>query len=163
MKPRALHVAEPPAVWAVAADLPDINVWLALLIEEHPHHAVAHRYWNENEAGRLRMFCRTTMLGVVRLLCQRKLMGAAVLNLPQAWSTYRSLRGAVDVGFQSDRESADTLLASWLGTVDKPLPAKLWTDAWLAALAESSGLRLVSFDRDIKRFPLTRSLLLTAP
>jgi len=31
---------------------------------------------------------------------------------------------------------------------------KIWTDAWIAALAEASGLQLVSFDRDFRRFHL---------
>ena len=162
MKPRQLHVAEAPAVWGLAADLPDVNVWLALLIVEHPHHAAARRYWETNDAGCRRMFCRTTMLGVVRLLCERRLMGPAVKTLPQAWSIYRQLRESADVGFQSDRETADKTLAQWLDTPAAPIPGRLWTDAWLAALAESSGLRLVSFDSDIKRFPLSRSLLLGA-
>jgi predicted nucleic acid-binding protein len=42
----------------------------------------------------------------------------------------------------------------------QPLPARLWTDAYLAALARASGLRLVTFDRDFERFGLERCLIL---
>lgn len=38
----------------------------------------------------------------------------------------------------------------------------LWTDAWIAALAESSGLQGVSFDRDFRRFKLSSVLILEA-
>ena len=32
------------------------------------------------------------------------------------------------------------------------LPARRWTDAYLAAVAIANGWRLVSFDRDFERF-----------
>lgn len=32
------------------------------------------------------------------------------------------------------------------------LPARLLTDAYLAAFAESAGLRMVTFDKDFERF-----------
>jgi hypothetical protein len=58
---RHLRVAEPPAPWllgfeaATQGDLPDINVWLALAVQEHPHHAQAQRYWASlHEAGAAR-------------------------------------------------------------------------------------------------------------
>jgi len=40
------------------------------------------------------------------------------------------------------------------------LPPRLWTDAYLAALSMSAGLRLVTFDRDFERFGLERCLIL---
>jgi len=160
------RVSEAPAVWNPGGDLPDLNVWLALLGRRHPFHERARQYVEESLATGERIvplyFCRATMLGLIRLLCQPKVMGDAVQTLPGAHALYRQLRDTAGVGFQHDLESADILLASWLGTAGKPLPSRLWTDAWLAALAESSGLRLVSFDRDFRRFPLARSLLLTA-
>lgn len=105
-------------------------------------------------------FCRATMLGLVRLLCQPKLMGEGALGLPDALAIYRGLREAEGVAFCSDSESADQMLAGWLGDRAAPLPARLWPDAWLAAVAESAGLRLVSFDADFRRFGLTRCLIL---
>ena len=41
------------------------------------------------------------------------------------------------------------------------LPPRLWTDAYLSALALGSGLRLVTFDTDFQRFALPRCLVLT--
>lgn len=163
-----LRAAEPPPSWPAAGlggDLPDLNVWLALVVAEHPHHAAARRYWSEQQAapalGPRVWFCRSTMLGLVRLLTQPKLMGEGVLALADAHSIYQQLRQADGVGFASDAEGADALLASWLNGNLAPLPARLWTDAWLAASAEAAGLRLVTFDADFARFPLSRRLLLS--
>lgn len=90
------------------ADLPDLNVWLALAATDHPHHRQALHYW-EQQASPEVLFCTVTALGLIRLVSQPKLMGAAV-------------------------------------------PARLHTDAYLAALAIANGWRLVSFDRDFERF-----------
>jgi predicted nucleic acid-binding protein len=54
-----------------AADLPDLNVWLALIQPDHSHHHEALRYW-EHLAGQQVLFCTVTALGVVRLVCQVK-------------------------------------------------------------------------------------------
>lgn len=161
-----LRTSEPPPDWtgALGGDLPDLNVWLALVVAEHPHHAAARRYWDAQQAapaiGPRLWFCRSTMLGLVRLLSQPKLMGEAALGLPQAYALYRQLRQTEGVGFAGDDEAADALLARWLDDGAGPLPARLWTDAWLAASAEVAGLRLVSFDADFTRFPLSRHLRL---
>ena len=40
-------------------DLPDINVWLALSIKEHPHHDSAKAYWSDLSFARI-WFCRVT-------------------------------------------------------------------------------------------------------
>lgn len=161
-----LRAAEPPPAWTggLGGDLPDLNVWLALVVAEHPHHAAARRYWETQQAapaiGPRLWFCRTTMLGLVRLLSQPRVMGEAALALPESHAIYRQLRQTEGVGFAGDDEAADALLSRWLGDGASPLPARLWTDAWLAASAEAAGLRLVSFDADFARFSLSRRLLL---
>jgi len=167
--PRA---AEPPPAWGssvgigLGGDLPDLNVWLALVVAEHPHHAAARRYWDEQQKapalGPRLWFCRSTMLGLVRLLTQPKLMGDGALSLCEAYAIYRQLRQTEGVDFASDAEAADPLLVAWTSEDRAALPARLWTNAWLAASAESAGLRLVSFDADFRRFALTRRLQLQA-
>ncbi|HEY4082760.1 MAG TPA: TA system VapC family ribonuclease toxin [Burkholderiaceae bacterium] len=163
MSATVLHAAEPSPNWTLGGDLPDLNIWLALVIEDHPHHAIARQYWAECEslraAGYRVHFNRATMLGLVRLLCQPKVMGAGVLDLAAAFDVYRQLREQPGVGLLVDRETSDALLAAWVGA-KPPMPARLWPDAWLAAQAESAGLRLVTFDADFKRFPLSRVLQL---
>jgi toxin-antitoxin system PIN domain toxin len=169
---RLLRVAEPPAPWllglegATQGDLPDINVWLALAVQEHPHHAQAQRYWASlHEPGAARAvlgpdlwFCRVTMLGLVRLLCQPKAVGPGALDPRAARQLYAQYRALPRVGLLSEPRSCDDSLRALVDT--QPLPARLWTDAYLAALARASGLRLVTFDRDFERFGLERCLIL---
>ncbi len=99
------------------------------------------------------------MLGLVRLLSQPKVMGDAALALCDAHAIYRQLRQTSGVGFVPDTEVADAPLDERM-TLKPGLPARLWTDAWLAATADAAGLRLVSFDADFERLAPARFLRL---
>lgn len=150
----------------VSGDLPDINVWLALAVEEHPHHDAAKQYWDSVQAKpsgeRNLWFCRVTMLGLVRLLSQPKVMGQGVLNLAQAMALYQQFRAVAGVDLLTEPRQCDAVLQGLVlaNSTNQPLPTRLWTDAYLAALAQSSGARLVSFDQDFKRFDLATCLVL---
>ena len=51
--------------------------------------------------------------------------------------------------------------ALWKANIEgRAATPKLWTDAWLAALAESAGLAMVTFDRGFRQFKLSRLELL---
>ena len=50
------------------ADLPDLNVWLALATPDHFHHQPALNYWEQQAAEQVH-FCTVTALGLVRLCC----------------------------------------------------------------------------------------------
>ncbi len=172
------RVAEPSLPWLAqlegprSGDLPDINVWLALAVQEHPHHQAALRYWATAQAERTRegaaaaregsgsrlWFCRVTMLGLVRLLCQPKAVGPGALDTLAAWTLYAQYRALPHIGLLPEPEGCDDALRALVGA--GPLPPRLWTDAYLAALSLSAGLRLVTFDRDFERFGLERCLIL---
>ncbi len=149
-----------PRPGASGGDLPDINVWLALAVQEHPHHAAARRYRVEAQAAGVSglWFCRVTMLGLVRLLCQPKVVGAGALRLDGAWALYEQFRAVPGVGLLPEPDDCDSHLGALVKAGE--LPARLWTDAYLAALAQSSGLRLVTFDADFHRFSLAQCLVL---
>jgi toxin-antitoxin system PIN domain toxin len=156
-----LAVRESPRLPWVArtGDLLDINVWLALAVEEHPHHPMALRYWAEVQAGGATLwFCRVTMLGLVRLLCQPKVVGKGALDLSAAWALYQRFRAIASVRLADEPDDCEDHLARLITAA--PLPPRLWTDAWLAALSQASGLRLVTFDADFRRFGLERCLVL---
>lgn len=138
-------------------DLPDLNVWLALALAEHPHHRAAQAYWYETAATRI-WFCRVTMLGLVRLLAQPKLMGKAALGLRDAFDVYRRFAALPEVGHCAEPADCESLLASLL---EPATPARLWTDTYLAAFAAAGGLRLVTFDKDFARFTGIASLQLS--
>lgn len=141
-----------------AGDLPDLNVWLALAIAEHPHHRAARTYWREAAAERI-VFCRVTMLGLVRLLAQPKLMGSATLALRDAFDVYQRFAALPEVELCAEPGGCEAHLMNLL---DAATPARLWTDAYLAAFASAGELRLVTFDKDFARFGGIARLQLSA-
>ena len=155
--------------WSPAAgDLPDINVWLALAVQEHPHHIAARQYWEKMQQemqpstyapAQKIWFCRTTVLGLVRLLTQAKVVGPGALTLSHAWALYQNYRAHPCIDLLSEPDSCEGFLQTLL-TSQGELPSRLWIDAYLASLAQSAGLRLVSFDKDFERFGLTQCLIL---
>lgn len=155
-------VAEASANWRLApGDLPDVNVWVGLCSAAHPFHAAAMRYWQSAcESGTPLWFCRTTMMGLVRVLSQPRAMGPNALSLTQAMTLYRQWLDTPAVGLLADPAGLDETIEQLLGARGQPLPVRLWTDLGLAATAQSAGLRLVSFDRDFERFGLERCLIL---
>ena len=129
-------------------DLLDVNVWIALTDARHVHHEAARRYW-QSEAAELTVFCRLTMLAFLRLITQER-MSSPPLRAGRAWEVYRDYLKAPGVGFLPEPAGVEEKLAE-LST----LPAfrhRLWTDAYLAALAIGSGCRLVSVDADFQMF-----------
>jgi predicted nucleic acid-binding protein len=61
----------------------DINVWLALTWDGHPHHDVA-GVWFESIDEATLLFCRITMLGLLRLLTNEQVMGQSVVTVREA-------------------------------------------------------------------------------
>ena len=159
---KSFKVAEVPASWRLATgDLPDVNVWLALSYAAHPFHARATAYWQEACTTNTPLwFCRSTMLALVRLLSQPKVMGADVLSLPAAMAVYQQWLDTPAVGLLPEPLGLESHLQSFLGSDAAPLPSRLWTDACLAATAEAAGLRMVTFDQDFERFNLSRLAVL---
>ena len=131
------------------ADLPDLNVWLALAATQHPHHAQALTYWEQQASDRV-LFCTVTALGLVRLLSQPKLMGASVLGSAEASALLQAFRRQPGVAMAAPEHDGWDLFHTLLSSAE--LPARLQTDAYLAALVIANGWRLVSFDRDFERF-----------
>lgn len=132
-----------------AIDLPDVNIWLALSLPDHPHYLRARQYWFDESSAEL-AFCRVTSLAVLRLLTQSAVMGGDPLTVAQSWQAYRSFRELPEVAFVQEPEGCETLLEAWATTGDPS--ARLWTDAYLAAFAMAGAFRLVTFDRDFTSF-----------
>jgi toxin-antitoxin system PIN domain toxin len=136
---------------AHTTDLPDLNVWLALACPGHPHHGAALGYWEHQAASQI-LFCSVTALGLVRVLCQPGVMGDAAQTPAQAAVVLHRFRAEPGVALADSEAGAwDVFHALLVG--QPPLPARLCTDAYLAALAMARGWRLVSFDEDFGRFP----------
>lgn len=140
-------------------DLPDINVWLALSIKEHPHHVAAAAYWSDLSLARI-WFCRVTMLGLVRLLTQPAVSQKAAMSLQEALGFYSEISALSNIsGVAEEPSEIENVLGQF---VYPKLPPKHFTDAYLAAFAVCSGLRLVTFDKDFERFEGLNLLRLTS-
>jgi toxin-antitoxin system PIN domain toxin len=156
------RVAEATPGWRLSSgDFLDVNVWLILSYRSHEFHAVATRYWQSAcESGTPLWFGRSTMMGLVRLLVQPRVMGSDVMTIHQAVDVYRKWLDTPQVALLPEPPGLDDALTRLVGSASTPLPAYLWTDLCLAATAEAAGLRMVTFDRDFERFGLERCLVL---
>src|SRR5208283_4008130 len=65
----------------------DINVWLALTWDLHPQHVPAARWYASLDDSAL-LFCRFTMLGFLRLLTDRQVMGDSTTTVAGALQLY---------------------------------------------------------------------------
>jgi len=144
-----------------AGDLPDLNVWLALLNANHPHHSAAKRYWEDDAASRI-AFCRITMLGLLRLSTNKVVMGGSPYSTGEAWQAYQAAAALPEVSFVAEPQGIEALMQEH--SAAPTFRSADWTDAYLAAFAQLAGLRLVSFDKgfpnyqDLALLPLVPSL-----
>ena len=122
----------------------DANVWLAIAVGGHVHHAAA-RSWFDGQADGTCAFCRITQLAFLRHLTNPKIMGAAnVQSQAAAWRVFESL--ATDSRVRYLDEPPGVEAACKLFT-QHPTPShKQWTDAFLAAFAMQAGLQIATFD-----------------
>ncbi|MFT3991510.1 MAG: PIN domain-containing protein [Luteolibacter sp.] len=140
-------------------DLPDINVWLALIDPDSPKQQTAQHYWENVRTGDI-VFCRVTMMGLLRLSTSRKVMRKNVFTHEEAWEMYRTFIALPDVLFLPETDNIENTFAA-LSQVPEA-PHHLWTDAYLAAFAITNNARIVSFDSDFTRFPALNFLHLKA-
>lgn len=132
-----------------AIDLPDLNVWLALMTPDHVHYSKALRYW-EGQAAEQIVFCTVTALGLLRLVMQPKVMGTAVRSVSGASDLLQSLLEQPGVAMAKPENDGWSVFHQLMHANN--LPSRLCTDTHLAALAISNDWRLVSFDQDFGRF-----------
>lgn len=67
--------------------LVDANVWLAIAVDGHIHHAAA-VMWFDSQAEGTSAFCRITQLALLRHLTNPKIMGAANVQTQSAHGEY---------------------------------------------------------------------------
>ena len=135
--------------------MPDVNVWLALLNAQHPHHAGAKRYWDEGGEGDTApaqriLFCRITMLGLLRLSTNKVVMGGSPYTVQQTWAAWQAVADLPEVAFLAEPAGIDAMFRSL--TIQPRFRASDWTDAYLAAFAKLAGLRLVTFDKGFAQY-----------
>jgi toxin-antitoxin system PIN domain toxin len=143
--------------------LADVNIWLATLVEQHPHHRIAVQWWQREVIpdNKTVVFCRITQLGLLRLLTNEKVMGPQRRSLEQAFSDYSQLLEQEIVNYADEPGGLEQKLKSYcnLGRQSR----NFWTDAYLAAFACCADSILVTFDRGFRLFPELDLRLLGEP
>jgi uncharacterized protein len=133
--------------------LADVNLWLATVVEAHPHHVDAKNWWSQRvlRTGARVAFCRITQLGFLRLLTNASVMGKQRCTVPRAWQVYGQLAAQRLVTFAREPKRLDEVLTDFtkLGGSSR----NFWTDAYLAAFARTGALTLATFDKGFDRFP----------
>jgi len=131
--------------------LVDANVWLAIAVDGHIHHAAVSN-WFDGQAENTCAFCRITQLALLRHLTNPKIMGAANVQAQvEAWRAFEALAADPRVAFLNEPPGLTSVFKS---LTQLPRPAhKRWTDAFLAAFAMGFGLGVVTLDADLTSFP----------
>jgi toxin-antitoxin system PIN domain toxin len=131
-------------------DLPDVNLWLAFTDPNHSQHSAARQYWDDLRADFI-AFCRITMLGLLRLTTSKTVMLGRPFTQREIWDIYQTYLSMPIVLLLPEPTGLDSTFPILTEAPD--FFHCLWTDAYLAAFAITSGCRLVSFDADFARFP----------
>ena len=141
------------------ACLIDVNVIIPIIIQQHTKSESAVDWWDPLPTRHV-VLSLPVRMATLRLLTNPKIMGEDVLPPEDAWRIWS--RFSKDERTREDYGSPEGLDTYWLSNVLGRVPTpKLWTDAWLAAFAETSGLEMVTFDQDFRSFHLSRLKLLS--
>ena len=128
--------------------LVDVNVWVALLAEDHTFHGQAQDWYRQLGAGQAGL-CRFVQLGVVRLLGNPTVVNSPV-PASVAWSATEALLNDQRVDFVPEPAN--------IGQIIPPLfryrvpTRKLVADVYLAAFAIATGRRFVTWDNGFREF-----------
>jgi len=135
---------------------PDVNVWFALAVADHPHHLAALAWWNEESS--LAGFSRLTQLGLLRLLTTGSAMGGQPLTNEEAWRVYDGFLFDSRVRVFPELPALEDLFRSYSSL--RQASPKLWVDAYLAAHAAANEAVLVSFDQAFKSYGVECRILI---
>lgn len=131
----------------------DVNVLLPLLCAGHVAEKSAY-HWFESKSFETIGWCLPIRLAILRHLSNKHIMGNALLEPEQALDVWEQLE-ADERLFEIESIPPNVENYFRQNVSGHKATPQIWTDAWLAATAESLGLQFVSFDRDFKRFNLS--------
>ena len=126
---------------------PDVNAWLALILDHHVHRASALAWWNRPDTGRVGLL-RVTQMSVLRLLTTAAMDGKP-LTLAEAWRTYDRLFEDDRVAFFPEPTGFEKNFRR-LSTLATASP-KVWADVYLIAFASCHQGQLITFDRALEK------------
>lgn len=136
----------------------DANVLLPVLVEGHAHQAPAAAWWDACRDGDVGLSLPVRM-ALLRLLSNSRIMGSSVLRPAQAWAAVRSLIDDPRIEVLDQVPAAHAKI--WYDNVARrEASPDLWTDAWLAALAQAHDVEMVTFDRGFRSYAKLKLRLL---
>jgi uncharacterized protein len=112
--------------------LPDVSVWIALIVAEHVGHRTAVEWYGWPDWDTL-VFSRVTHMGFLRLLTNQHVMGKGDLN---------RVRQDRNIAFAREPAGVEDVWRNL--TANRSVGHNFRTDAYLAGFAEASGFTLVS-------------------
>lgn len=143
----------------------DSNVWLALALSKHRHHAAARAWLETVEQPAAVLVCRATQQTFLRLLTNAAVLGPygnPPLTNRQAWSAYEALLADDRITFRAGEPAGVEPLWKELAVRGTASP-KLWMDAYLAAFALAGQYRMVTTDTAFRQFRGLDLLVLGEP
>jgi toxin-antitoxin system PIN domain toxin len=137
----------------------DASLLLPLLTEGHAHRGPAVDWWGGCDDGTVGL-CLPVRMALLRLLTNARVMGSGRLRPEQAWDAVGKLID--DPRITLVDQLPQTHAKHWRANIAKREPTPdLWTDAWLAALAQSTDCEMVTFDRGFRSFAKLKLRLLS--
>ena len=143
--------------------LPDTNIWLALTLSSHTHHASARKWLELQTTPDSICFCRSTQQSFVRLLTTVAVLkpyGLEPLENQKAWAAYEAFAADDRVTFRDEPRGLEAIWKK-LGARRTTSP-KLWMDTYLAAFAIVAGAQLVTTDMAFTQFSGLDAVILKA-
>jgi uncharacterized protein len=138
---------------SASACLFDVSVWVALAFSSHPRQAEARREFDRADSAQPAVFCRATQQAFLRILTTpviQKIYGSGVITNDAAWEKLERLIALPQVVWLDEPHGLEILWQK-CARLSSASP-KVWMDAYLAAFAITTGLRLATLDRDFKKF-----------
>jgi toxin-antitoxin system PIN domain toxin len=125
-------------------------VFVALTVDAHPAHQVTRDWLQRLLVGDTVGFCRMSEMSFLRLVTQKIADSYAPITNGEAVEKLEQWKRLAFVEVCSEPEKLE---AEWLrlATVGKAAP-KRWMDAYLAAFALQSRMRLVTLDGDFEKY-----------
>lgn len=131
----------------------DANLWVALAFAAHPHYGIASRHFKARDSAQPAAFCRVTQQAFLRLVSTpviQRTYDSPLITNSAAWSKCQDLLALPQILWLDEPEGFSDLWKS-LACLPSASP-KVWTDAYLAALAIGHDVEFVTLDSDFKTF-----------
>ena len=134
-----------------------MNVWVAIAHEAHIHHHHAREWFHQLDRNQV-WFCRFTQMGLLRLLTNHNVMGDRARTQNGAWDIVDQFNRNGHVQYLDEPPGVTVVFRSL--TQRNHRGNRSWSDAYIGAVAQCSGLTVATFDRDFLAFSVEALILI---